>query len=106
MATSYVPSTAAPIGQPNQDSNAVGLFVTTSLIGYVEHSHDVAQRIREALSISQTSIPPQLLHDLITIKLLAPGVSKDIRICMIPEAMAIIATLKDVLVRRYCDEKP
>mgnify|MGYP001589827344 CR=1 FL=1 len=86
---------------PSQDSNNVGLFVTASLIGYKEPSRDMVTRIHEALRASQTTIPPQLLQDLITIKLLAPNASKDVMICAIPSAMEMIATLKDILVRSY-----
>lgn len=96
MATVTIPMTPH-----SQDSNDVRLFVTTSLIGYMEPARAIVKRIHEALRVSQTAIPPQLLKDLITIKLLAPTASKDVIICAIPEAMAIIAELKDVLVRRY-----
>ena len=97
-------TTVAPVGHPSQDSNNVGLFVTTSLIGYVEPSIAVVKRIHDKLRASQATVPHQLLKDLITIKLLAPTASNDIIICTIPDAVAMIAALNDALVRRYCND--
>ena len=99
MATVTIPMTS-----PSQDSNNVGLFVTTSLIGYKEPSRAIVERIHEALRVTQTAIPPQLLKDLIIIKLLAPAASKDVMIYTIPDAVAMIAQLNDTLVRRYCND--
>ena len=98
-------TTVAPVGHPSQDSNNVGLFVTTSLIGYVEPSIAVVKRIHDKLRMSQATVPQQLLKDLIIIKLLAPEASNDVMICTIPDAVAMIDELKEILVNGYCDER-
>lgn len=102
MAEPSTPDAAETIPTPSQDSNDVGLFVTTSLIGYIEPPLSVIAEIERIVrKLQSTTIPRGFLNDMIMLKLLAPTVSQDLMIYNIPEVAAIIAKLKDVLVVNY-----
>jgi len=94
--------TPAPILEPN--TNDVGLFVSTTPIGYLEPNAEVAKRILSHVQALTKEVSRHFLQDLLTIKMLVPEESKDLVIYNVPMAVDFIGRLREQLVMKYYQE--
>ena len=88
-----------------QDPNDIGTFISPIVVGYSEPDMATIVRIQAAAQAMSIAPSQQLLKDLVAIKLLIPSESRRLQICNIPEAVAIIAQLRQRLVQQYREEK-
>lgn len=105
MATATIPpSTVVPPEDSN--SNDVGIFVTQQAIGYVEYEGEEVQKIEELVKEFLKAAPSkEMLKDLLTIKLLMPEASRDLRIYTLPQAVGMIKKIKEIAVRGYYEKE-
>jgi hypothetical protein len=82
----------------------LGIFVSTSPVGFLEPCPDTVQQIRAYLTTVSKTIPRQMLNDLLVIKLLAPEASRDLVIYNLPMATAFLGQLRQQLVMAYYQE--
>ena len=87
--------------QPAPDLNNVGIFVTSLPFGYVEPSAAVLAQIQTRLLGRATPPTREFLQDLLTLKVLMPQESRELRIYTLPEAITIVRKMRQVAIRHY-----
>ena len=105
MADTTTATTATP-PTPERDTNDVGIFTSTSAIGFVEPSVTTIGKIEAKLKEMFVKTPPakDFLKALMTIKMLAPQESRDLIIYNLPQAVAIIKQLEQKLLHTYYEQ--
>ena len=78
-----------------------GIFVSSLVHGYVLPPHEQQRLLMKKLLHTGDAIPVQMLRHLLTIKLLAPEESRELRIYPYPEIQQFLTTAATALVLRY-----
>lgn len=87
---------------PQSNSNDVGVFIDNKPYGYVSASPATIKRVLSHFKDAMRVAPnKQTLQDLLTIKMLAPEESKELKIYNISQAIAYISDIREALVTNY-----
>lgn len=104
MATTTNLTTTDPTPTPEAAPTETGTFISNLVYGYTLPSEQEIRAITSAvrrLSQQTTTLHPVILRHLLTIKLLAPEESRDLRIYHLAEVEQFLKRLASQLVQRY-----
>ncbi len=93
---------AAPPPTAPGPEEPTGIFISDTIYGYMEPPAQQVMELERALRGQMGGdLPRQMVKDLLTIKMLAPEDSRELRIYNIPEAITLIGQVAQALVMRY-----